>query len=148
MPVLKPQSSKYGAPKGYRSAALLNTKLMKPEVGAPEEGLEKAGEDFGDLPENSPDLANGGSKEAGKGGSEVIKGAPELPKAKGTSSQGPKKPGSSGGAKVGSVAALTKLVFHPKGGLGKAAAAKKPQGSSGFKDSGAKGPPQKTGASK
>jgi hypothetical protein len=62
----------------------------------------------------------------------------------------PAHPGSHGGSNTGSIDTMTKLFFHPKGGFDNKAPAgrKSPAGAGGYKDSGAKAAPQKTGVSR
>jgi len=54
----------------------------------------------------------------------------------------PLHPGSKGGAGVGSVDTLTKLIFHPNGGLGHGGSVR-PTRSPGYEDSGQKGAPKR-----
>jgi hypothetical protein len=115
---------------------------------------------FGKLPSSGNFEKNAGSREASTGGPTKGAGAsmkPNMgtapswdgPNVTHAQQKKPLKPGSHGGPNTGSVDTLTKLFFHPKGGLGNKAPAsrKSPPSAPGYKDSGARGGAQKTGVS-
>jgi hypothetical protein len=117
-------------------------------------GMEGASEDakldFGGMPSSGNMAPSAGSPVAPKGGSTTKSGGLESkPGAtySHASTKKPLKPGSSGSSNTGSVDTMTKLIFHPKGGMGKGKSAKTPGSAPGYKDSGSKGSAQKTGVS-
>lgn len=110
--------------------------------------------DFGGLPSSGNFQPNAGMSGGAKGGSAVTsasamshKGGKDSksagPMDRGaavthTNSKAPLKPKSPGGANTGSVDTMTKLIFHPKGGLGKTGKSKGVTGAGGFKESGSR----------
>ena len=149
-PQMRPQRSKEGIKPVPQP---LTSKVQQGKTGL-EGASDDAQPDFGGLPASGnfqpnaggPSSKGGAAKGAKVGSSHAQRGA----KVSHAASKKPIHPGSSGGASVGSIDTMTKLFFHPKGGFGNKAPAgrKSPVGGSGYKDSGARGAPQKVGVSR